>query len=93
MAKKKPHERRYLFKFFFAPLTPFPVHKFSQQMVTKGTWKFGVSASQPDVYDACNGMKQRFYHLQMLWCVPGGHHSRGEQKGGNKTETRRIRLF
>lgn len=53
-------------------------------MVTKGMWKFGVSASQPDVYDACNGMERHFYHLQTLRRVPGGHHSRGEQKGGYK---------
>lgn len=62
-------------------------------MVTKDTWKFKVSAPQPDVYDACNDMKRRSYHLQTLWCVPGGHHSRGEQKGENKTETRCLQLF
>lgn len=39
---------------FFAPLIPFPARKFSEQMETKGTRKFRVSAPQPIVYGACN---------------------------------------
>lgn len=66
---------------FFAPLIPFPAHKFSEQMGTKGTRKFRFSAPQPIVYDACNCVTLHCYRQQTLWCIPGGHNNKGEKVG------------
>lgn len=47
----------------FAPLIPFPAHKFWEQMETKGTRKFRFSAPQPIVYDACKCVTLHCCHL------------------------------
>lgn len=73
----------------FAPLILFPAHKFTEQMGTKGTRKFRFSAPQTVVYDACNCATPHGYHLETLWCIPGGHNNKGgeKKKQWDKNET------
>lgn len=51
----------------FAPLIPFPAHKFWEQMETKGTRKFRFSAPQTIVYDACKCVTLHCFHLLTPW--------------------------
>lgn len=70
----------------FAPLIPFPAHKFWEQMGTKGTRKFRFSAPQPIVYDACKCVTLHCFHLLTPWWRSVTMKV-GGKNGGNKGST------